>query len=142
MKKFSANANLKIYYCSIYFKLEEIFTACKTVASKLVTPTGGKLAGYAEAVTLVGQAISILPCVGEPLSIIAQPIATLLERVDYKQQKNTMSRIANLGSTQELWDTSQRVAEALTEIYEPLLLQLIPLETELQPVDQAPPANG
>ncbi|CAF3118559.1 unnamed protein product [Rotaria socialis] len=141
MKKFSANANLKIYYCSIYFKLEEIFTACKTVASKLVTPTGGKLAGYAEAVTLVGQAISILPCVGEPLSIIAQPIATLLERVDYKQQKNTMSRIANLGSTQELWDTSQRVAEALTEIYEPLLLQLIPLETELQPVDQAPPAK-
>ncbi|CAF1512906.1 unnamed protein product [Rotaria magnacalcarata] len=141
MKKFSVNANLKIYYCSIYFKLEEIFTACKTVASKLVTPIGGKLAGYTEAVTLVGQVISIVPLVGEPLSMIAQPIATLLEHVDYKQQKNTMSRIANLGSTQELWDTSQRVAEALTEIYEPLLLQLVPLETELQIAERAPPAK-
>ncbi|CAF1454366.1 unnamed protein product [Adineta steineri] len=141
MEKYSANENLKEYYCTIYYKLEEIFTACKTIASGRVKPMEGTLSNIAEVVTLLGEVISIVPVVGEPISLIAQPVTKILTAIDYKRQKNISSQIANLGSTLYLWEISQKVAETLTSKYEPLLSELIPPEEEQALVEQVSVEN-
>lgn len=130
MEKFANNDNLKTFYCSIYFKLEEIFIACKSIASGKVKPVEGKFGEGAEFVTLVGEVISVVPVVGAPVSLFAKPIAKIAQAIDYTRQKNTMMKIANFGCTLDLWKTSQSVAEKLTVLYELLLLQLILPEQE------------
>lgn len=127
---FSKNENLKTYYSTIYFKLEEIFSASKTVASGLVTPTSGKLGQWNEYISLAGEIISIVPCVGEPLNYALKPVNFIVKEIDYQRRKNTMTRIARLGTTLQLWEHCQEVAETLTKLYKPLLSELIELNSE------------
>ncbi|CAF3954520.1 unnamed protein product [Rotaria sp. Silwood2] len=136
MEQFSKNENLKLYYCTVYFKLEELFMACKAIASGKVKPMEGKLGDFAEIITLVGHPISLVPVVGEPINQVLQPVVTLLKEIDYQRQKNTMTKIAFLGSTLELWELSQQIAEKLTETYEPLLLELKELEDDPKSINK------
>ncbi|CAF1421024.1 unnamed protein product [Rotaria sordida] len=117
------------YYLGLAYlkdkQLEEMFMACKTIASGRVRPMEGKLGTFADVITLAGELISLVPVVGEPISKFAQPISMIAKAIDYRQQRNTMTHIANLGTTQELWKISQSVAQQLTENYRPLLLELL-----------------
>ncbi|CAF1019997.1 unnamed protein product [Didymodactylos carnosus] len=124
MKKFGNNMNLKVFYASILFQLEELFIGCKTVASGRVNPSEGRLGQTGNVMNLVGQVITLVPVAGDKISAILQAAATLVKKIDSNRQRNIMTAIAHSGILLYLWEVSQSVAQTLAERYQPLIEQL------------------
>ncbi|CAF1493483.1 unnamed protein product, partial [Adineta steineri] len=124
MEKYEDNINMKIFYTTILFQLEELFIECKRVASDKANPVDALLGNFGETMNLFSQVVAIVPVVGEYMSTVLQTSVYFAKKTDYVRQKNIITHIAHSYMQLQLLEISQSVAQTLAERYEPLIEQL------------------
>lgn len=112
------NDNQRLCFNTVRTSLEDFFISCKTVAGNMVDPKEGNLGVGGQGIQLLGQAVRLVPIVGNMLSAVPLGASHGLSYLSKHRQRNACVAISRLVSLNDIPYVCAHVAAVLTDAFQ------------------------